>query len=100
VPCGQDRVPDVMLVRRRHVDDLDRRIGAERLDGLVGVGGEVRREPRARLGPRVGRRHQGDPRIGRECRQHDRERAAEPHDPDPQLALSDHHCLTRAVSLE
>ena len=34
VPRGEHRVLGVKLMRRRHIDDLDRRVGAQLLDGL------------------------------------------------------------------
>ena len=83
----KDRVLRVVLVRRRHIDDLDRRIGAKLLDRVVGLRRKVRREARPRLGARIGGGDQRDARIGHEGRQHDGERAAEPRDADPQLAL-------------
>ena len=87
VPRREHRVDGVELMRGRHVDDVDRRIGAQVLDVRVGLGGKFRRETSARLGARVGRRHQRDPRVGGKGRHHHGKRAPEPGDADAQLAL-------------
>ena len=96
----KDRVLRVVLMRRRHIDDLDRRIGAQGFDRVVGLRRKVRREACPRLGARIGRRDQRDTRVGREGRQHDGEGAPEPGDADPQLALPGHRCPAREFSLE
>ena len=44
------------LTERRHIDDLDRRIGAEFLNRLVSLRRKIRREPLPRLGAKIGRR--------------------------------------------
>ena len=78
--CGD--MSRMELVGRGDVDDVDVRIGAQRLDARVRPrierGGEVRR----RLASRVRRRDQCDARIGDEGRQHQRERAPETGDAD------------------
>jgi hypothetical protein len=96
----KDGVFGVMLVRRCHIDDFDRRIGAKVLDGGVGPGRKIRREPGLCLGTRVGRRHQHDARVVDEGRQHDGKGATEPRDTDPQLALPGHRCPALRSSLE
>ena len=44
------------LMRGGDIDHLDRRIGAERADVVIGLGVEIAREGRARRGVRIGRR--------------------------------------------
>ena len=61
---GENRVARVMLMRRRDIDDLDRRIGAKVFDRFVGPGRKILRKAAARLGARVGRGDQLDARIG------------------------------------
>ena len=73
-----DDVRGVHLMGCRDIDRIDRWIVAQRLDGVVGRRAEIRLEPPAGLRPQIGRGDQRDPRIGREGRQHQRERAAEP----------------------
>ena len=55
VPRGEHGMVRMKLMRRRHIDGLDRGIGAQVLDGLVGLGGEIRREALPRLGARYPR---------------------------------------------
>ena len=80
---GENRVTGVMLVRRRDVDDLDRRIGAKVFDRLVGPGRKILRKAAARLGSRISRGDQFDARIA-ERRQHHAERTAEACNADAQ----------------
>ena len=84
---GEHRMTRVILMRRRHIDGLDRRIGAQLLDRLVGLGGEIGGKTRPRLGARIGRRDQRNARIARERRQHHGEGAAEAGDAEPQFAF-------------
>ena len=53
VPCRQHGMSRMMLMRGRHIDDLDIGIGAEFLDGFVRFG---RENCLAELRPRVGAR--------------------------------------------
>ena len=96
----EDRVLRMVLMRRRHVDDLDRRIGTKGFDRVVGLRRKVRREACPRLGARVGCRDQRDARVGHEGRQHDGEGAAKSRDADPQPALPGHRCPACEFSLE
>ena len=85
VPCRRDRVRRMHLVRRRDVDDVHRRVGAQRLDRRVRAVHRNRRRS-ARAPRRAGRRRRtsSNARIGDERRQHQRERAAESgHAPPP-----------------
>jgi hypothetical protein len=70
-------VPYVVLVRGRHVNRLDTRIGAQLLDGRVGRGSKVRGKLTPRFRPEVGSRYQGDARVGNKGRQHHAKCAAE-----------------------
>jgi hypothetical protein len=87
VPGGEHRVAGVILMRRRHVDRLDRRVGAQLLDRRVAHGGEIRGEARPRLSAAIGRGHQRHPRIAHEGRQHQAEGAAEAGDAQTELAF-------------
>ena len=80
---GENRVTGMMLVRRRHVDDLDGRIGAKVFDRLVGPGRKILRKAAARLWARIGRGDQFDARIA-ERRQHHAECTAEARNADAQ----------------
>ena len=87
---GQFHMRGVHLVRRRHIDHFDIRIGAQSFHVLVGPGAEILGKPRARHGARVGRRHQLDARVVRQGRQHHGEGTAETGHPEPQLAFLVH----------
>src|SRR6185437_986225 len=76
----------VVGVRRGHVDDVDRTLGAQLLHGGQPLAAKVLREPGARLRPRIGRGDEGDARIGGETGRHERESAPEPGDADVELA--------------
>ena len=78
-----------ILVRRRDVDDLDRRIGAQLLDGLVGLAAENPRQSARRASARgsaaATSATRGSPaNVGSITR----EGAAEARDAEPQLAVS------------
>ena len=74
---GEPRVLGMVLMRARDIDDLDLRVGAERVDGFVGRATEVRLETLPRLRPRIGGGDHGDPWVLLQRRQHDGEGAAE-----------------------
>ncbi len=74
-------------MRRRHIDHLDRGIGAQFLHGLVAFAAEVRGKTLPGLRARIGRRHQRDARIAGKCRQHHAKCAAKAGDPEAELAL-------------
>ena len=86
---GKRRVLRVVLMRRRDIDRLDGRIGAQLLDGCVTSGGEVRGETLPRLGARVRGRHQRDARIAGKCRQHHAKCAAKTGHAKTQLTFAD-----------
>ncbi len=89
---GEGCVARVMLVRRRHIDDLDRRIGAEFLDAPIGFRREFGGEARPRLRPRVGGSDQFHMGVAHESRQHHRKGAAKPRNAEAQLAFRPVHC--------
>ncbi len=94
----KDRMRGVKLMRRRNVDDLDIRIGAKLLDRVVGPGGKILREAPPRFGSRISRANQRNTRVGRECRQHHGERAAEPRDADAQLPVPPAHAPSNSTA--
>jgi hypothetical protein len=85
----------VELVRRRNVDDFDRRVGAERLDRVVRLRAELPLELPPRLRARIGGGDQLDPGIGREGRDHQREGAAEAGDAELERRGGGHRGLVR-----
>jgi hypothetical protein len=91
VPRRKNGMRRVILMRGRHIDDLDRRIGAQFFNRLVRPGGEIRRKTRPRLRARIGGRDQRDARVLGECRQHHGECTAKPRDTQTQLALLPAH---------
>ena len=78
-----DGVRRVELVRRRDVDDLDRRVGGELLHVGVGRGIEVAGEGLARAGMRIGGGAQRIAGVGRRGVDHDRPGHAETADSEP-----------------
>ena len=69
-----------MLAGGCNVDDIDGRIGGERLGGRMDARFELGGELPCRLLPGIEGRDQPHPRIGDEGGQHQRERLAEPDD--------------------
>jgi hypothetical protein len=67
----------VVLVRGRHVNRLDIRIGAQLLDCPVASGGKVRGKLTPSFRPQIGPRYQRDPWVGNKGRQHHAKSAAE-----------------------
>ena len=82
----------MMLVRRRDIDDLDIRIGAEFFDGRVSPRAELGCEQRSSFRQRIGAGDQTNARVIRERRHHDGESAAQTRDTHPQLPRA--HRLT------
>ena len=80
---SENRVARVMLMRRRDVNDLDRRIGAKVFDRFVGPGRKILRKAAARLCARVSRGDQLDARIAKR-RQHHAERTPQTRNADAQ----------------
>ena len=85
------------LVRRRDVNRVDRRIGAHFRDAVTGGAAEIGLEPGARLGARVDRRHDVEPRVQGKGRQHHREPPSQPGDAEFQFSarLTAIHCTSR-----
>ena len=84
---GEHRMLRVILMRRRDIDRLDRRVGAQFLDGFVAFGGKIRGKPPPRLGPGIRRSHQRHARIAGKSRQHHGECAAEAGHTQTELAF-------------
>ena len=63
-------VSHVVLVRGRHVNRFDIRIGAHLLDGRVASGGKVRGKLTPRFRPQIRSRYQRDPWVGNKGWQH------------------------------
>ena len=76
------------LMRRRDIDRVDGRIGAERRDRVVGLCGEILGEALARLGARVGGGNEPHRRVAGKCRQHHRKGAAKPGDAETEMAFA------------
>ena len=81
------RMLRMKLVRRCHVDRIDRRIGAQLLHGLVALAAEVRGKSLPRLRARIGRRHERHARIRGKCRQHHGKCAAQAGHAEAELAV-------------
>jgi hypothetical protein len=75
--CRSAGVLGVMLMRRRHIDGFDRRVGAKRFDRVERPAAELALEPAPRLRARIGGGDQLDAGVGRKRRDHQREGAAE-----------------------
>ncbi len=76
----EDRVRRMELMRRRDINDLDRRIGAQSADVIIDAGIEIAGERRPRDRMRIGRRTQRVTAVGRRCLHHHRAGHAEPGD--------------------
>ena len=74
------RLVGVILVRRGDIDRLDAVVVAQRVEGLVGRGPEIRREGLARTRQRVGAGNQGEIRMDAGGADHHRAREPEARD--------------------
>src|SRR5690349_18112556 len=86
--CGENGMLGVMLMRSRHVNGFNRRVGAQFLDSPVACGGKLGGKLLPRFFARVGRRYELNARIVRKGRQHDAECPAETGDPETKLAFA------------
>ena len=78
------------LMRRRDIDRVDGRIGAERRDRVIGVCGKFLGEALAGLRAGVGGGNEPHRRVARKCRQHHRKRAAKPGDAETERSCINH----------
>ena len=81
------RMLRVKLMRCRHIDHIDRGIGAQLPYGLVAFAAEVCSKSLSRLRAPIGRRNQRNARITRKCRQHYAKCTAQAGHPEAELAV-------------
>jgi hypothetical protein len=81
------RMLRVKLMRCRHIDHIDRRVGAQIPHGLVACATEIRGETLSRFRAPIGRRNKRNARIPGKCRQHHAKCTAKAGHPEAELAV-------------
>ena len=84
---GKDPLLRMILMRRRHINDLDVGIRAQRCSAVVNPGRKFQSELLESLGSQIHGGHERNARITHKGWKHDGERAAKAQHPHAQFAL-------------
>ena len=91
-PCRNFSVFGMKLVRCRNVDRVDISLAAHRLDAVIGSPAEIGLEPHPGRWPCIDRRHDIQPRMQRERRQHHGKSATETGNTEFQISANRGYC--------